>query len=64
VDDEHAQEEPLTPLAEGYVSLHIMLESLMKAGWTEDQAIKYVVIWSIEIGERMPGIDLGNPDGP
>lgn len=55
-------DDPMSPLTQGYTALHEMFKALTESGWTEDQAIKYVVYWSIAIGKE-PELPEA-PDGP
>jgi len=46
--------EPITPIGEGFVALHEMFKQLIAGGFTEDQALRYIVMWSIEISHNPP----------
>lgn len=52
---------PHGPLVESYKAVHEMFLSLVAAGFTESQAIKYIVVWTIEASERLPDVP---PEGP
>jgi len=54
MDDNSMFAEPITPIGEGFVALHEMFKQLIAGGFTEDQALKYIAMWSIEIGRYPP----------
>lgn len=54
-------EEPMSALGQSYMALHEMFKALVESGFTEDQALKYIVIWTINLPDLPP---QGNPDGP
>jgi len=51
-DDDELFKELRTPAVEAYGAIHEMFLTLVASGFTEDQALRYVVIWSIEVGNR------------
>jgi hypothetical protein len=45
----------MSPLGQGYTALHVMFQSLVEGGFTEDQALKYIVFWTIALPEDTSG---------
>jgi len=48
-------DDPMSPLGQGYTALHVMFQSLVEGGFTEDQALKYIVFWTIALPEDTSG---------
>ena len=44
-------DEPLTTFGEGVVQMHEMFLALIAGGFTEDQGIKFLVVWVMENGK-------------
>ena len=59
-DDDELFKELRTPAVEAYGAIHEMFLTLVASGFTENQALRYIVLWTIEVGNRP---DFNPPEG-